>query len=160
MTRHKRITEIAHDAIHDDAFQGPRMFYAWDGQEDSTQWTGPHASVVEALRSYLAEWDPEDGYGDDIEVTLGRPAQIPALSGISERLGEMAYDYGEAASERFDLTSEEEHDLDAAVNDAVRRWFDKRGGNPLAGWFLPYGRTLETTAKEAREWLAREGTKR
>jgi hypothetical protein len=160
MTEYKRITEIAHDAIHDDAFHGPRMFYAWDACEDSPNFVGPCASVAEALEAYVEEFGDDD-FDGNIDVTLARPAQIPALFGISERLGEMAYDYGEAASERFDLTSEEEHDLDAAVNDAVRRWFDKRGGNPLAGWFLPYGRTLETTAEDAREWLAKqEGAKR
>lgn len=153
---HAPITDCAHDAIHDDAFQGPRMFCAWDGREDSTCWVGPCASVAEALADYLDEHAP----GDDevVEVTLGKPltplrAGFDADALIDRTCDE---DWPESAVERVaDAVKEHGRALEDAVDALVRRWCEEH--IDLEHFWRGYGRALETTAGAARRWLAELG---
>lgn len=149
----KLITEIAFDAIHDDAFQGPRMFYAWDGAEDSTCWSGPHTSVAEALDAYLDEQGPADE--DAIEVTLGKPLTPPrARFDADELLDDTCdEDWPEQAVERVaDAVKEHGRALEDAVTALVRRWCDDHVDIDL--FWRGYGRALETNAGDARAFLA------
>ena len=120
------ITEIAHDAIHDDAFQGPRMFYAWSGQEDSTSWVGPYATLREALEAYIDEYDGDDD--EAIEVTLGRPLTPPRARFDADYLIDDTCDgeWNEAAVDLLDdAVKKHGRALEDAVAALVRRWCDE-----------------------------------
>lgn len=150
----KAITEIRHDAIHDDRVLGPRMFYAWDGAEDSTTWSGPHASLAEALAAYLDEYDPEDD--DHVEVTLARPVSVPDYGFDADRMLDRTcdHDWPESAVERMsDAVRQHGRALEDAVEALVSQWCAEHVS--LDGFWKGYGKTLETTAGEARAWLAR-----
>ncbi len=132
--------------------KGEPCVYAWDACEDSSLFSGPFATVADALAEFLDEHDVEDDH--HVEVTLAKAAGFPEAACVSERLSEHAYeDFGEHASEALDNACGDGKALDAAVNAAVRAWLEANGGNPLAGYWTPYGRWISTTAKEAREWL-------
>lgn len=150
------ITEIAHDAVHDDAVHGPRMFYAWDGAEDSTTWSGPHASLAEALAEYLAEHGPDDE--DQVEVTLARPVTAPRYGFDAHRMVDLTCDedWPESAVERMsDAVRRHGRTLEALVEEVVAEWCDAH--LDLDRFWKGYGRVLETTAGEARSWLSRGG---
>lgn len=149
------ITEIAHDAIHDDAAHGPRMFYAWDGVEDSTTWSGPCATLEEALQEYLDYRCPEDDA--DVYVTLGRPISAPSYDFDASRLIDCTCDdyWPESAVDQMsDAVRKHGKTLEALVEAVVASWCDAH--LDLTGFWRGYGRTLETTAGEARRWLTRE----
>jgi len=148
------ITEIAHDAIHDDAVHGPRMFYAWDGVEDSTTWSGPCTTLAGALQEYLDCHCPEDDA--DVYVTLGRPVTAPDYDFDAWHLLDRTCDdnWPESAVEQMsDAVKKHGKALETLVETVVASWCEAH--LDLSGFWRGYGRTLETTAGEARSWLSR-----
>lgn len=146
------VTEIRADAIHDDAIHGPRMFYAWDGAEDSTTWSGPHASLAEALAEYIGEHDPDDE--DKVEVTLARPVRSPCYGFDADDLLDRTCDedWPESAVENMsDAVRKHGRSLEDAVEALVSQWCAEHV--PLDGFWQGYGRVLETTCGEAWAWL-------
>lgn len=128
--------------------------YAWTGEEDG-DYVGPCLTALDAIEEFLGQFDPDDE-NTHIEVTLARGAGMPTTACVSERLSEWAYyDYGERGGDAIDSACKgKEQALDDAVNAAIAAWFEANGGNPLDGFWMPRGCRLETSAGEARAFLA------
>lgn len=159
MTTDRATNILSDDALlRDPREQGPRAYYAGRDAENGP-WGTAGASVREALENYLDDCDPEE---DDspIYVTIGRPIGPPDLVGVRHLLVDRTCDenWHEQAAQRLSdaLTTTRSRSLDDAVNAAIRAWFDANLPDLFAGWWIGYGRSIETTVREAREWLGRE----
>jgi len=165
MTNYVPITEISDYALlKDPLVHGPHAYYAFSAHSEGSDFVGPFTSIRDALEEFLDANDPEDDTG--IEVTLGRPMTMPGLRDVAETLVDQTCsdDWCESAVDNLHRTFEGQRgdalakSLDDAVNMAIETWFKANTKFSLEGYWRGYGKSLDTDAKSAREWLKAKET--